>query len=287
MLAIVAPYCGKPPVFHLNRRGDVVMIAPDRIVDFLLAQGHQVVYCNAVGEVCDKPACCSGLPIHTESDIRDWHFDVVWHCVKDPTPPDLIEPIQRLTAKVPAKVPIINDVSFLRHWTKPYYYAGLREKEVPTPVIHPDSTPTKVQPGQRPTFLQLSDRNNDRETGKPVVVEFIDNVSDDLRTFFRVPYATGRVLPGTRYFVPRDQFIAKTGMAVRREPYVMPLQTAMKVAAALGERGVGVAHLEGFSKPDDAVRAIFDVNPFPCSDGVTFDPMSMLIAQRFVHVYNL
>lgn len=287
LLAIVAPYQGTPPRLHLNRRGDVVMIATDRIVDYLLARGHQVVYCMATGEACPKPAYCSGLPLYTEHEIKNWDFDLIWHCVKDPTPPEFVEAIQRITAKVGPSRPIINDVAFLRNWTKPFYYPFFGEKELPMPVIQPESTEIVEVPGRMPQFLRLADRNNDRERGKPIVVNYIDNIADGFRSFFRVPYCAGRVLPGVNYFFPADQYVTKTATAVRSEPFVVHLQVAIKIATALSEHGVGIAHVEGFSKPDGGIRGVFDVNPFPCSDGITFDPMSQRIAERLEHVYNI
>jgi hypothetical protein len=287
ILAIVAPYAGTPQAIHLNARGDIVMIAPDRIVDYLLERGHQVVYCLVTGEECPRLACCSGLPLYTESDIKNWEFDLIWHCVKDPTPSQFVPEIRRITARVPRSVPIINNTEFVQHWTKPYYYAAFAAKEIRVPKILPEGTPVATAPGKPPRALRVSDRNNDRERGKELTVEFIDNVKDGSRSFFRVPYCAGKVLPGTRYIFPADAYVAKTGGAIYREPYRVPLQFAIKVATVLTECGIGIAHIEGFPRHDGGVAAVFDVNPFPLSDGATFDPMSKLIAQRLEHVYSI
>jgi hypothetical protein len=262
---------------HLNSRNDLLVLAPDKIISYLIESGHEVECINILEERICYPLFCSKQLLKISRDISNWKFDIVWHCVKDPTPKELIQRINTLTIKIQPKK-ILNNYTTLMNWTKPHYYKIINTK---IKNITPKIKNTKT------SYLDLviPDRNNDRHLSKNIIVEYIDNIRNGKREFFRVPYCCGKLMSGYLYRCRPEDRVPKTGAAVERIEHTLKGNITSNVGKILYRNGLDIAHIEGFSDINNDIKLIFDINPFPCSDGKTFNPMSKLIVQRLEQLY--
>ncbi len=302
----------------INRRRDLIVPAIDGITNELLNLGHTVVYVNVAAEEYTYASTdlsllsyISGLQFKLWADIRNRQFDVVWHAIKDPTPPAAIPHVERIMADLP-EVPVLNPVSQLRSHTKRKYLNALGAKHVGVPLFDEYAgflneqgklDPNKCWPpssgahvSKDKTAVRLHATNNARSNlnDDGVTLRYRDNtgvIREGFRSYFRIPFAAGKCLPGSRYFFHPSVLCPKTGHAVSREDYCVPDMRGGTIAAAMNELGVQIAHLEGLDTGilDSNVNVIeiFDVNPFPTSSGASLTPMSVRIAKRLEQVYDI
>lgn len=314
ILSLMWPTNGREELM-INSRRDMLCPATDGLVDELLNLGHQVVCINIAAEEYDFtvadlacPTMLAGLPCLRWKDVKRKDFDVVWHNIKDPTPPKAIEHVNRITAEFEG-VPIWNDVNHLRTHTKQKYISTLFPLGCAVPIqdnytqwLGPDGRvdPQKCFPPGAGAYVSLDKAairlhlsNNDRSLNMfhrdgGITLRYFDNEGmfhPGLRSFFRVPYAAGKCLEGTRYHCPAEILCPKSGHAKIAEPFSMPAEIGAKAAVGLASIGVTLAHLEGINVRDASY--LFDVNPFPSSFGVSLTPMSVKIAKRLEQVYDV
>jgi uncharacterized protein YkvS len=286
ILNLVWPYQGTN--LHTNHSGMYVMLAPDQISSCLAKLGHQVVYCNVADDKIRQVTHCSNLPIYNACDISNWSFDLVWHCIKDPTPSNITGNVIELTNRVTGCRRVLNNISVLKDWTKPMYYRLLNDgfrryvndRNLITPMVKDAVTSD--------TDMTIPDRNNDRDlNSRRIIVEYVDNIVDGKREFFRMPYCRGKFLKGCLYRCGVNKKMPKTGDADERVEFELTGSVAGIMSNVLMEAGLDMAHVEGFSNKDSGLNRIFDINPFPCSDGKTFNPMSYQIAKRLECLYAI
>jgi hypothetical protein len=290
----------------INERSDLICPAIDGISDCLLKRGHQVVYVNIFPADTKCLAHISGLPYHKWEDIKNRQFDVVWHAIKDPTPPLAVEAVRKIMAELPKDIPVWNNVELLKDHTKDKYVAVLRRKNVGAIILEdydwgdyrqtafPQSQGCYVSKDYH--AIRLSNRNSGRiyplfspEGG--VTLKYHNTAKNPAlspeghRTFIRLPYAAGKCLEGFKYYCPAEILCPKTGAAVKKEPFKVGELTGASIAAAMNELGVTLAHIEGVEA--GFTVEIFDVNPFPSSAGATLTPISEKIAERLEQVYAI
>lgn len=312
ILALLWPTNGKEELM-INRRGDLVCPAIDGLTNEILSLGEQVVYVNVAAEKYNFPeeqlktiGFVSGLPLHKWDDIKNKNFDLIWHAIKDPTPPQSIPYINKIMSELNPSIPVLNPVSKLKGHTKKRYITALREKGVGAIILdnyngflkeNGDIDPKKCFPSCQGAYVSLDKKairlhntNNQRTSLNKdgITLKYQNNIGsikEGLRSYFRIPYASGKCLQGTRYFFNPDILAPKTGQCIESEDYSIPDMKAGTVAATMNELGIHIAHLEGINAGFSI--EIFDVNPFPSSSGNSLTPMSKKIAKRLQQVYNI
>jgi len=297
----------------INSRGDLVCPAIDGITNELLKLGHQVVYLNAFPKHTDCLAMISGLKYYEWEDIKNRDFDIIWHCVKDPTPKKALPYFEKIMKDIDPKIPVWNDVKHLKDHTKRKYITLMREKNVGAIILKDELKPYMNEEGkldfQKKCFplsqgcyvtkdyhaIRISNMNSQRIYGLftpegGITLKYHNtskypNAKKGMRSFFRVPYAAGKCLEGMKYYCPENILCPKSGSAVEKVPYSIPDMTAGTISASMNELGVDLAHIEGVEA--GFTVEIFDVNPFPSSHGASLQPMSVQIAKRLDQVYNV
>jgi len=298
----------------LNRRRDLLCPAIDGITDELLKLGHSVVYVNLAADCCEyepadlgRPAWISGLPFYRWHDIRNKNFDLVWHAIKDPTPSQALPYVERVMQELDSRIPVFNSATHLQDHTKRKYLPLLAEKTVGVPILdrysametedgrldvkkcHAPSNGAYVSLDRQAIRLHAKNSSRHSLDVDGITLKYQDNVGriePGLRSFFRVPFAAGRCLPGFRYFCPADILCPKSGNAVKTEPFEIDGTPAGTISAAMKELGVDIAHIEGVNIGPASVQ-VFDVNPFPSSYGRSLTPMSVQIAKRVTQALDL
>ncbi len=297
----------------INGRRDLICPAIDGISNELLNEGHSVTYVNIAAEVIpyDKkdlklPAFISGLPFYRWSQIKNKNFDIIWHAIKDPTPPEAIKPVNKIMKELDPSIPVLNSVAYISNHTKIKYISLLREKGVGAIILddykkflkeNGDIDENQCFPSCQGALvsldkyaIRLHNTNNARSNLNKdgITLKYQNNVGTirtNLRSYFRIPYAAGKCLQGTRYFFPPEILCPKTGQAIKLEDYSIPDMTAGTISAAMEQLGVQIAHIEGINA--GFTVEIFDVNPFPSSSGISLTPMSKQIAKRITQVFDI
>lgn len=320
ILALTWPTTNNGQNLMINKRRDLLCPAIDGISDELLKLGHSVICVNAAREVYDYdeadlncPGFISGLPFFQWKDIKNKNFDIIWHAIQDPTPEQAIEPINKIMKELDTDIPVLNPVSHIKTHTKRKYLTELtrsfggssrcvgvpiydeydgflnEKKQIDYAKCLPANNGVYVSKDK--TAIRLYNTNN--HTGnlntKGITLRYRDTsnkIKKGYRSFFRVPYAMGKCLPGKMYFCPEEMQCPKSGSAVFSEPFEIETTPAATIGAALTQIGVHIAHLEGILVGQVSVE-IFDVNPFPSSYGKSLTPMSKEIAKRISQVYDL
>ena len=312
ILALTWPTDNKNQLM-INRRRDLICPAIDGITNELLSEGHSVLYVNIAAEVFSYDekelkllSFISGLPFYRWSNIKNKKFDIIWHAIKDPTPPEAIKPVKKIMKELDSSIPVLNSISYISTHTKRKYISLLREKGVGAIILdnykkflkeNGDIDEKKCFPSCQAALvsldkyaIRLHNTNNARINlnADGITLRYQNNVGTikkNLRSYFRVPYASGKCLPGTRYFFPPEILCPKTGQSVESEEYSIPNMTAGTISAAMEQIGVNIAHIEGINA--GFTVEIFDINPFPSSSGRTLTPMSKKIAKRITQIYNI
>lgn len=301
----------------INARRDLICPAVDGLTNELLNLGHTVIYVNVFAEYkkdipkkdLDCPAMISGLKYYLWQDIKTRDFDLIWHCVKDPTPPQALPYFKKIMEELDPKIPVLNDVEKLKDHTKRKYITLMRKKNVGaiilddyTDWLKADGTidfANKCHPVSQGCYVSLdyhairlantnsqrTNLNQDGITLKYHNTSKYPGAKPGVRSFFRVPYAAGKCLQGWKYYCPENILCPKSGAAVEKVPYSIPEMTAGTVSAAMNELGVDIAHIEGVEA--GFTCEIFDINPFPSSSGATLTPMSIQMAKRIEQVYDI
>jgi hypothetical protein len=301
----------------INARGDLWCPAIDGITNELLKLGHQVVYVNLLpmkyeltAEQLKCKAFISGLPYHTWDEIKNKNFDLIWHSIKDPTPPQAIEFVEKVMAELDPKIPILNHINKLKDHNKRKYIPVLNEYGVGVKAFEeykdwllPDGMidTAKCFPPSQAAYVSLDKKaircplTNSQRFGHlfkedgGITLHYRDNEGDQkegFRTIFRVPYACGKVLDGFRYICPAEIMCPKTGSAAEVEEFSFKNGSSIKAGLAMDKLGVDLAMLEGLEIKPDRVE-IFDINPFPSSEGRTLTPLAAKMAKRIEQVYDL
>ncbi len=304
----------------INARGDLVCPAIDGLTNELLKLGHTVIYVNVFAEhksVPEKdlkcPAMISGLPYYLWSQIKNKDFDVIWHCIKDPTPEAAVPYIEKIMAELDPSIPVLNRVEQLKDHNKRKYIKVLRDKNVGCIILEDEIKPflnaegkldyqNRCFPPSQACYvtkdfgairLPLQNSNRRHFLFSPeggITLKYQNTVKfpkakPGLRNFFRVPYAAGKCLEGFMYYCPEAVLCPKTGAAVEKIPYNIPEMSAGTVSAAMTELGIDIAHVEGVEAGFSI--EVFDVNPFPSSAGASLQPMAAKIALRLTQVYDI
>ena len=300
----------------INARGDLVCPAIDGLTNEFLKLGHQVVYVNVFAEhimPSEKDLNClgmiSGLPFHLWKDIKNKNFDIIWHAVKDPTPPAALPYFAKIMEELDSNIPVLNHVESLKDHTKRKYISLMREKNVGAIILDDykvwlkeDGTidyANKCFPASQGCYVskdyhairlantnsQRTNLNNDGITLKYHNTSKYPGAKPGMRSFFRVPYAAGQCLEGWKYYCPESVLCPKSGAAVEKVPYKIAEMSAGTISAAMNELGVDIAHIEGVEA--GFTVEIFDVNVFPSSSGASLQPMSARIAKRIEQVYDI
>lgn len=305
ILALTWPTRGGNDELMINTRRDLICPAIDGLAKALLARGHQVVYVNLAEEVIDYeardlalPTFVSGLKMHKLSDLTRWDFDLCWHAIMDPTPTRALDLVSEAMTRLPDDIPVMNDARRLCNHRKDTYLPVLATKNIGAELVTSDGVRWKraedgSQVSEDGRLVNLRNKNSDGGDGPDrVAVRYIDNAGvfrPGLRSFFRVPFALGACLPGTRYFFDGGRTCPKSGVAVDSEPYEAPRSDT--IIGAMHELGIDIAHIEGLETgkldSNTPIIKIFDVNPFPTSSGRSMTPMSARIAERIEQVYDI
>jgi len=317
ILALTWPTFDCDKKMMINARGDLVCPAIDGLTNELIKLGHQIVYVNVFAEhimPSEKDLSClgmiSGLKFHLWKDIKNKDFDIIWHAVKDPTPPAALFHFEKIMKELNPNIPVLNNIESLQDHTKRKYIKVLRKKNVGA-IILDDYTDwldsngnidyiNKCFPASQGCYvskdykaIRLSDRNSQRTNlNKDGITlkyhntaKYTNFTKPGMRTFFRVPYAAGKCLEGWKYYCPENILCPKSGAAVEKERFNIPQMSAGTISAAMGELGIDIAHIEGVQA--GFTVEIFDVNPFPSSAGATLQPMAALMAKRIEQVYSI
>jgi hypothetical protein len=298
----------------INSRSDLICPAIDGITNIFLQRGHQVVYVNLFYKHTHCLSHISGLPYHRWEDIKNRKFDIVWHAIKDPTPPNAVIEVRKIMSQLPKDIPIWNNVEHLQTHTKRKYVSKLREKNVGAIILEDELKPFWNEKGQLDfqnkcfppsqgcyvtkdyNAIRLNNVNSRRihplfspEGGLTLKYHNTANNKlispDGYRVFFRVPYAAGKCMEGFKYYCPPEILCPKSGAAVKKEPFYIPDMSGGTIGAGLKEIGVDLAHLEGVQA--GFTVEIFDVNPFPSSAGASLTPISEQIVKRLEQVYDI
>jgi hypothetical protein len=304
----------------INQRGDLICPAADGLTNELLNLGHQVVYVNVAAEhlKCTEKqlsakAMISGLPYMLWKDVKSRDWDIIWHCIKDPTPTIAIPYIEKIMAELDPKIPVWNNIKFMKDHLKRKYISLMRKKNVGAIILEDEMKPFLNEAGkldyQNLCFppsqscyvtkdyyaIRLSNMNSGRiyplfspEGG--VTLRYHNtakypNAEPGLRTFFRIPYAAGKCLEGWEYYCPEAVLCPKSGAAVKKIPFSISDMTAGTVSACMQELGVDLAHVEGIKAGFG--YELFDCNIFPSSSGDSLTPLSRRMAQRLEQVYAI
>ncbi len=312
ILVLLWPTDGKEQLI-INKRRDLICPAIDGISKEILSLGTQVVYVNVAAEKYNfpekelkVPAFISGLPLYKWENIKNKQFDLIWHAIKDPTPVMAIKYVERIMQQLDPNIPVLNPISKIKDHTKRNYISLMRKKGVGAIILddykiflkdNGEIDTSKCFPSCQGALVSLDkyavrlhNTNNNRTTLNKdgITLRYHNNVGTirkNLRSYFRIPYAAGKCLPGTRYFFPPEILCPKTGQAIETEEYSIPDMTAGTVSAAMEQLGVHIAHIEGVNA--GFTIEIFDLNSFPSSSGRTFTPMSKKIAKRIMQVYDI
>jgi len=304
----------------INARGDLICPAVDGLTNELLSLGHQVVYVNLAAEhieCTEKQLACpthiSGLPYYLWKDIKKKNFDLIWHAIKDPTPPAALPYVEKVMKELDPKIPVLNNVNKLKDHNKRNYVSLLRKKNVGAIILADELAPflnengkldyqNKCFPPSQACYvtkdyhaIRLPLTNSQRikplfdhdggVTLKYHNTALYPNAEPGLRTFVRVPFAAGKCLEGWKYYCPEEVLCPKSGAAVKKVPYSFPDMTAGTLTAGMKELGVDIAHIEGVEA--GFTVEVFDVNPFPSSHGASFTKMSKALAKRIEQVYDV
>lgn len=298
-----------------NARRDLLCPAADGIVAALLDDQHELVAVNAAADWLEAdqawlelPCWNSGVRLVRWSAVRNRRFDLVWHCVKVPPPAAAVEAVQQITREVVPPTRVLNPIDRMVGCGKYGYLPLLEEFHLGAQVLvgYPpmEDAAGRVDPGKcfpscngalvsldkrairAPTHegrLGLSDPRGG------VTMRYYDTEDlrePGLRTFFRVPFAVGKALPGCLYYCPSSILAPKSGNALRWEPFELIEPVSQKVTAAMHRLGVDLAHLEGTDTRDGGVH-LFDINPFPTSTGRTLSSMARAMARRITQTLAL
>jgi len=320
ILALAWPTTSDGKTLMINKRKDLICPAIDGIIDELLRLGHSVIYVNVARELYNYneqdlkcPSFISGLPFFRWSDIKNKKFDIIWHAIQDPTPALAIECVDKIMKEMDPSIPILNPVCHIKTHTKKKYlieltkkfggssrcvgvpiydeYTGFLngKKQIDNSKCFPASNGAFVSKDK--TAIRVYNTNNhtgNLNTGGITLRyrDTLNKIKKGYRSFFRVPYAMGKCLPGKMYFCPKEVLCPKSGSAVSSVPYEIETTPAATIGAALTQIGVHIAHIEGVPIGTISVE-IFDVNPFPSSYGKTLTPMSKKIANRLTQVFDI
>lgn len=286
-----------------DRSQGTVLLAIDRIVQELVRLGHSVTYVNAAvsGEqVRQLVAKGSRLPLLPWSTVTERRFDGIWHAIRDPTPRAAFDAVANIMRDLSAEIPVWNSVTYLQKHSKAKYLPLLARHGIGVDLLecYPAMEDTngvldigKCWAPQNAAYVSHDKQavrvyamNNDRSSLQRfgVTLRYIDNaglLQPGFRTFFRIPFALGKTLPGSFYYCPEKFLTPKSGSASRVVPFNIPEPSAGKVSMVMHDLGVDIAHLEGLHDAWGRIR-LFDINPFPSSSGTSLTPMSVHIARR-------
>jgi hypothetical protein len=294
LLSLCFPNVGKTDEVHLNSRADAVVLAPDEFLRLLREVGWHVDVVS-LAKPTNLPLFRSGLPLLRLKDVQPSSYDLLWHMFRDPTPPEALERLQRQPLDY-GKARIVNAAQCLQNHNKLHYLPVLARHGVG---VEPCGNDLSIAEWQKDTDLWISrDRkyiathayNSNRgvypEWGHGrIVTRYIDNAAGGFRTFVRFGYAFGQGFSGFRYYLPESNPAARTGAAVRYEPYVVPEKLRPKISQAMNALGCDVCHLEAIPKDDDL--RICDVNPNPTANGRTLTPITQSLVDIIDRVMRL
>ena len=320
ILALTWPTTSNGKTLMLNKRKDLLCPAVDGIFDELLRIGHSVICVNVAMEIYNYneqelqcPGFISGLPFFKWKDIKNKKFDIIYHAIQDPSPKEAVEPINNIMKELDNDIPVLNPVSHLKTHTKRKYLTELTKdfggssRRVGTFIYDeykdffddkgkldaskcfPPSNGAWLSKDKKAIRVYNTNNHKGNLNTDGITLHYRDTSNKEkkgYRSFFRVPYAVGKCLPGYMYHCPIDVLCPKSGSAKKIEHFEIESTPAGTIAAALTKIGVHVAHLEGV-KIGTASVELFDVNPFPSSYGSSLTPMSKLIAKRITQVYDI
>lgn len=320
ILALTWPTTSDGKTLMLNRRRDLICPAVDGIFDELLRIGHSVICINVALEAFEFdtqdtrcPGFISGLPYFKWADVKNKSFDLIWHAIQDPTPVQAIHPVNAIMRELDVEIPVLNPIDHIRTHTKRKYLAELTGEsggsarrvgaiifdeyrgfldengKLDQSKCLPSSNGAWVSKDKQAIRLYNTNNHIGNLNSDGITLRYRDTankIKEGYRSFFRVPYAVGKCLPGRMYHCPNEIFCPKSGSSETSEVFEIESTPAATIGAALNRIGVHVAHLEGVLIGDVSVE-IFDVNPFPSSYGKSLTPMSKEIAKRLTQVFDL
>lgn len=274
---------------HLDSKKHAVVIAPDEMLLFLNRMGHPVHVANLSPFQTALPLMRSRMQMTDLNSVDPRQYGVCWHMFRDPTPSQVLEMSGDFAGWFP-RDRVVNHINDLATFDKRAYLPVLERLGV-GPHIY-KVTPDSVKWGRSAygaavslcrRFVRTFNRNNYRDeygsrtVPDEIVAEFLDSSCNGERSFFRVGYAAGRVLPGWLYTADAEQLILKTGASKRQEPHRISDDQHPRIVQAMRELGIDAAHLEGTYIRDVAI--LFDINPFPTSYGKTLSSISRCMSE--------
>ena len=274
LLTLCCPTVGRRNQPHLTGDGRRVLLAPDEFHRCLLRAGWTIDVVAPI-ENDGRRLHRSSLPLRRVEDVPFDSYHVYWHMFRDPTQPEVLDWLSGAAFDYGGR-PVINEAYRLRQhhkaaWLPVLQRHGLAPEFAPFSAGEPSWIPaagTRVSPDQ--AWIETHAFNNNRgdypERGSGrIVMRFVDNAVDGLRSIVRFGVAFGRGFTGFRYW--SDQVAFKSGGASKYEPYRVPERLHDPIRRALAEMGCDVCHVEGVPVGDDLL--IFDINPYPTADGRT------------------
>lgn len=293
LLVLAYPlYAGQ---LHYDSKGIYVVLAPDEIVKNLLNLGVRTIVVNVVDDKQTPiPLMRSGLTMTSRDKIDITKFDAVWHMFRDPTQPE----VAALAAAAPdlffpKDKPIINSIKSLDRMYKSQYIPILEKHGIgPKIMVEPPGTQWgpcnhSAQVSLDRKLVKTANYNNNRgdypqreKDMGTIVVEFLDSAVNGQRSFFRVGYSMGKVLPGWMYTSSDDQVVQKTGTCKIRTPHEVPTEHHAVIKRAMDEIGIDLCHIEGLYV--NGALKLFDINPYPTTYGTTLKPISDAMAEQIV-----
>jgi hypothetical protein len=295
LLALCYPTYSR--LLHLDAKGSSVVLAPDEMLRILTEMGHRVEVANCSPFQTSIPLMRSRLTMKTLDDVDPEDFDICWHMFRDPTEPEVMQGSRAFVNWFP-RDRVVNHVRNLsrlykRHYLPVFYRLGIGPRVLNVVAESLDWRP--MDHGAAVSlcgrFIRTSDYNNnrgdypEREARGDVVTEFLDGAEGGVRSFFRVGYAAGKVLPGWLYSSSDAQLIQKSGTCRQKEPHQLSVPYQAKVREAMTKLGIDAAHLEGTYVA--GVPKIFDVNPYPTSYGATLASISRGMCEALAERWSL